>query len=140
MKGHPMACVKAIRERGAAAVEMAIVLPLLLLLIGGLIDFGRLFYDRALLTNAARDGVRLASIQQDSTTVVVPRTKSAAAPRSVNVAVSADPTTCLAPSTISVTVTPATPFKWTMLDVIPSLVGGTVPAPSIKGEATMSCA
>jgi Flp pilus assembly protein TadG len=119
---------------------MAIVLPLLLLLIGGLVDFGRLFYDRALLTNAARDGVRLASLKQDQTLVVVPRTKSAASPRTVNVALSSDPATCVSPSTITVTVTPASPFKWTMLDVVPSLVGWTLPAPPVSGKATMSCA
>ena len=47
------------RERGAAAVEMAIVLPLLLLVIGGLVDFGRAFYLNSVITNASREGARM---------------------------------------------------------------------------------
>jgi len=46
------------RERGAAAVEMALVLPLLLLIVGGIIDFGRFFYTQNIVVNAAREGAR----------------------------------------------------------------------------------
>ncbi len=46
------------RERAAAAVEMAIVLPLLLLIVGGIIDFGRFFYTQNIVVNAAREGAR----------------------------------------------------------------------------------
>ena len=46
-------------ERGAAALEMAIVLPLLLILIGGIVDLGRLFFAEIMVTNAAREGVRM---------------------------------------------------------------------------------
>ena len=50
------------RERGAAAVEMAIVLPLLLLLIGGIIDFGRLMFAEVMVVNAAREGARMVAM------------------------------------------------------------------------------
>ncbi len=46
------------RERGAAAVEMALILPLLLLIVGGIIDFGRFFYTQNIVVNAAREGAR----------------------------------------------------------------------------------
>jgi Flp pilus assembly protein TadG len=46
-------------ERGAAAVEMALVLPLLLLVLFGLVDFGRAFNAQMQLTQAAREGVRV---------------------------------------------------------------------------------
>ena len=49
-------------ERGAAAVEMAIVLPLLLLLIGGIIDFGRLLFGEVMVVNAAREGARMVAM------------------------------------------------------------------------------
>jgi hypothetical protein len=39
-----------------ALVEFAIVLPVLLLLVGGAIDFGRLFYTRVSIENAAKEG------------------------------------------------------------------------------------
>jgi Flp pilus assembly protein TadG len=47
-----------LRERGAAAVEMALVLPLLLLIVGGIVDFGRFFYTQNIVVNAAREGAR----------------------------------------------------------------------------------
>ena len=39
-------------------VEFAIVLPLLLILICGVIEFGVMFYDKAVITNASREGAR----------------------------------------------------------------------------------
>jgi Flp pilus assembly protein TadG len=65
----------ATRDRGAAAVEFALLLPLLLLLISGLIDFGRALNAQITLTQAAREGVRLAATGQPN---VVSRTQSAA--------------------------------------------------------------
>lgn len=50
------------RDRGAAAVEFALVLPLLLLLVFGIIDFGRALNAQLTLTQAAREGVRLAAL------------------------------------------------------------------------------
>ena len=49
-------------------VEFAIVLPVLALLVGGIIDLGRLLYTYNNLTSAVREGARLASVQQDPTT------------------------------------------------------------------------
>ena len=45
-------------EKGASAVEMAIVLPLLLILLFGIIEFGLVLYDKAVITNASREGAR----------------------------------------------------------------------------------
>ena len=39
-----------------ALVEVAIVLPMLLLLVLGAMDFGRMFFTKIVLTNAAREG------------------------------------------------------------------------------------
>lgn len=49
-------------DRGAAAVEFAIVLPLLVLFVFGMIDFGRLFFTQITVTQAAREGSRLAAL------------------------------------------------------------------------------
>ena len=46
------------QERGAELIEMALVLPLLLLIVGGIIDFGLLFREFNVVTNAAREGAR----------------------------------------------------------------------------------
>lgn len=49
------------RDRGANIVEMAVVLPFLLLLLMGIADIGRAFYTYISLTNAAREGARFAA-------------------------------------------------------------------------------
>ena len=48
-------------ERGVNLIEMALVLPLLLLLLAGVVDLGRAFYTYVSLTNAVREGARFAS-------------------------------------------------------------------------------
>ena len=50
------------RDRGSVAVEFALLLPVLLLLIFGVIDFGRAINAQITLTQAAREGARLASL------------------------------------------------------------------------------
>lgn len=49
-------------ERGAAAVEAAFILPVLLLLVIGIMEFGFLFNQQIQATNAAREGARNAAI------------------------------------------------------------------------------
>jgi len=49
-------------QRGASAVEFAIVLPLLLAFVFGIIEFGILLYNKAVITNASREGARAASL------------------------------------------------------------------------------
>ena len=50
------------KEDGAELIEMAIVLPLLLLIIMGIVDFGFMFQRYVVLTNAAAEGARVASL------------------------------------------------------------------------------
>ena len=63
------------RDRGAAAVEFAIMLPLLLLLLFGIIDFGRALNAQVTITQAAREGARLDALNQPN---VIGRTQGAA--------------------------------------------------------------
>lgn len=63
------------QDRGAAAVEFALLLPLLLFLIFGIIDFGRALNAQITLTQAAREGARLASLGESN---VVSGTQAAA--------------------------------------------------------------
>jgi Flp pilus assembly protein TadG len=57
-----MARVRHDREHGAAAVEFALVFPLLIILIFGIIDFGLAMNSQIVLNNAAREGARTASL------------------------------------------------------------------------------
>jgi hypothetical protein len=50
------------RDGGAAAVETALVLPILLLIVFGIIDFGRMLNAQISLTEAAREGARAESL------------------------------------------------------------------------------
>jgi Flp pilus assembly protein TadG len=49
-------------ERGAELIEMAMVTPILLLLVFGIVDFGFLFQRYVVLTNAAVEGARVATM------------------------------------------------------------------------------
>jgi Flp pilus assembly protein TadG len=46
-------------QRGVAAIEFALVLPILLILVFGIIEFSTILYDKAMITNASREGARL---------------------------------------------------------------------------------
>jgi Flp pilus assembly protein TadG len=49
-------------DSGAELIELAIVLPLLMLVFAAIIDFGFLFQRFEVVTNAAREGARLGSL------------------------------------------------------------------------------
>ena len=53
------------RVTGVAAVEFAIVLPLLILLVFGVIEFSVALYDKAMITNASREGARTGILFSD---------------------------------------------------------------------------
>lgn len=54
------------RDRGASAVEFALVAPLLVALLLGILAFGHAFHVQSVLSNAARDAVRVVSLSNVS--------------------------------------------------------------------------
>lgn len=52
------------KERGTAIVEFALVLPLLIVLLFGIIEFSLALYDKAVVTNASREGARRGIVAQ----------------------------------------------------------------------------
>ncbi|MFV2067849.1 MAG: TadE/TadG family type IV pilus assembly protein [Pirellulales bacterium] len=48
------------RRRGAAVVEFAVVAPVFFLLVFGMIEYGRMVMVQQIMTNASREGARLA--------------------------------------------------------------------------------
>jgi Flp pilus assembly protein TadG len=52
------------RDRGAAAVEFALIMPLLLLLVFGIISFGYMLSFRQAISQAAAEGARAAAVAQ----------------------------------------------------------------------------
>jgi Flp pilus assembly protein TadG len=47
-----------LNQSGASAIEFALILPVLLLFLFGIIEFSVLFYNKAMITNASREGAR----------------------------------------------------------------------------------
>jgi len=55
-------------ESGQALVEFALVMPILLILVVGIIEFGRAWNMQQVITDAAREGARKAAIFDEATT------------------------------------------------------------------------
>lgn len=65
------------QDRGQALVELALILPVVLLLLTGMIEGGRIFHAYLTVVHAAREGARTAAVVQDDS-VVVQRVQKAA--------------------------------------------------------------
>lgn len=93
------------KEHGAVAVEMAILLPLLLLILIGTMEFGRVFNIQNSLTQAAREGARHAAIHYSDGTMDVEGTALGAAPSldGLGVAVGHNADSCSPGSNVEVT-------------------------------------
>lgn len=63
------------QDRGSVAVEFALLLPILLLIVFGIVDFGRALNAQITLTQAAREGARIDALNEPS---LVSRTQAAA--------------------------------------------------------------
>ena len=123
------------RDRGAAAVEFALVLPVLVLMLLGLIEFSILFNTQISLTNAAREGARSMAIHHDQ--AVAKTAAIAAAPSiinpavttgNVNVGISPAPP-CASGKTVRVTITYPAPL-------LTGFFGVTLP---LTGKGVMLC-
>ena len=56
-------------QNGGAAVEFAIIIPLLVLLVAGICDIGLLLYNQQVITNASREGARAGIAREDDNAV-----------------------------------------------------------------------
>jgi len=121
--------VKRDSERGAAAVEFAILLPLLLMLVLGTIEFGRAYNAQITLTNAARDGVRVMAINNDPTAAKKAAQNAAASISTIPVSnITLSTTTCSTGNQVTLTI------KYT-LSTITGIAG---PFP-MTGKGVMLC-
>ena len=129
------------RERGSAMVEAAICIPLLLVLMVGIFEVGRAYETWQVLTNAAREGARMAVMPTGSTadTTALVRaymsngqlTKSATANVVINEAASINVNgTPVSASQVTVDY----PFEFIMLQPIVRLVS---PGATVGGPITM---
>jgi Flp pilus assembly protein TadG len=64
------------RQEGAAAVELALVLPVLVLMLMAIIEFGQAYNAKIELTAAVRDGARAAALSTDTASVTAAVTEA----------------------------------------------------------------
>jgi Flp pilus assembly protein TadG len=129
---------------GAQLVEFALVLPLLVVLVVGITDFGAGFALKDKLTNAGRDGARIAVSKPDDLTNAsstacngVPCSVQAAATSAVNYLTNAGVSACsLDPSSTSPTSNGPNTFAWTYTS--PSNCPGTTSKMSIDIERAVT--
>ncbi len=128
------------RRRGAAAVEFAIVAPVFFLLVFGMIEFGRMVMVQQVITNASREGARVAVLDGATTAQVTTAVTNYLHGGSINgatVTVSPDP-----PSTAgygaSVTVNVSVPFGQVSWLSSPIFLGGrTLTAVTVMRRETV---
>jgi len=100
------------RENGAVAVEFALLAPVLILLLLGIMEFGRAYNAQITLSSAAREGVRVMAIN-NSPAAARTAAKNAAAGlqpplTDANITVSPSPCTSGTPVTVTISYTLST--------------------------------
>jgi len=124
------------RHRGAAAVEFALVVPLLVMILFGIMEFGYAFFIQASVAGAARDGVRSyainwsnASAQSDATAIV-----KSAVPNPAAVLLVAYPSTCTTPGS-QTTVVVTYQYK-SLTGLLDAVLGTNI---KVTGKGSMAC-
>ena len=84
-----MGCPKSKREQGQALVEFAMVLPILVLLVVGMMQFGLLFHEYLLVNHAAREGARVATLGGSDAEIVAAVNTAAASASNTTIVPSA---------------------------------------------------
>jgi len=125
------------RDRGAAAVEFALVLPMLLLIIFGLIDFGRMLNAQITLTEAAREGARANALSSSVPSRINLATQNLGPAGTVGYSINQD----CALSADNAQVTTTYSFKFvTPVGAIAKLMGGSLNGTvTLKGIGVMPC-
>jgi Flp pilus assembly protein TadG len=101
MDGHRRIRVE--HDRGAVMVELALVLPLLIILLVGIFDFGQFYNGQIAIQAAAREGARALALGEDSA-AVEQAVKDAADDQTIEVDQSGcDPSDPDKPATVTVT-------------------------------------
>ena len=133
-------------ERGAELIEFALVLPLLLLLVLGIVDFGFLFQRLEVVTNAAREGARIAVLPGYDTNDVKDRVndylQEGGVPivRGTNTVINVNPVTITAPGGAtfpSEQVQVRYSHSYLFLSGLARFFGGNFDSVPLNGQATM---
>ncbi len=134
-------------ERGSALIEAAVTIPILLLISVGIFEFGHAYQTWQILTNAAREGARVAILPGGTVDAASTRAKdymmsgglencTRADCGSVTVTVNRGVSLTVGTSTVSASqVTIAYPFRFIVLQPIARMVA---PASTLPGAITIN--
>lgn len=117
-------------DRGAAAVEFALVVPLLILLLAGITEFGRAYYFQTTLSGSAREAVRVMALDKNAPAART-TARTAASPLTLTdsqIAVS-PPSSCPTGQNATVTITYTRPY-------MSGVFGASL---TLRGKAVMRC-
>jgi len=122
-------------QRGTALIEFTLVLPMLLIMTVAAVDFGRAFFVKNVVSQAAREGVRLRAVSSSADSALV-RDRVLQVANAANVTISQLSIAGPDPSR-QVTVTVTAEFNWIFPGVF-NLFGANFTNPmSLTGEAVM---
>ncbi|MDY7088132.1 MAG: TadE family protein [Actinomycetota bacterium] len=117
-------------------MEFAIVLPLMLLLVFGVIDFGRALQQQTLLSAAVREGARTAALNGSPATIQA-RVRGMAG---TNATVTSTLCTSSSTTTADATVTASQPFTAvTPIFVFMAMFGSSSSITTLRATGVMSC-
>ena len=123
-------------QRGATAVEFALVMLLFLMMILGMVDFSRMLFAWNSATEATRAGARYAVVCDDTTKLAAVRTRmQQMVPQITSVALAWNPAGCTSATCEGVTVTiTGLNFRW--ISPVPGFVSRNIPMPTFSTYLT----
>lgn len=124
-------------QKGAAVVEFAVIAPLLLVILFGIIEFSILMFDKAMLTNASREGARAGIVFSSPTriqnAVIEATVLEYCENHLISFGASSEPTITIDPDDVatrdsgdSLTVTVNYPFRFLVFSNLLALLGGNM--------------
>lgn len=126
-------------ERGQALAEFALVLPLVLLFIAGIVEMGRAWNIKQVVTDAAREGARYAVVQDaavDSNGVKAKIMERLALAHIETASITIEPGVNWRDTGLPMSVTVATQYRMGLVGVLLKWTGGS-PDVTISTQATM---
>lgn len=117
-------------ERGAVAVEFALILPILVALLLGIMEFGRAYYTQITLANAAREAARTMAVLNDPAAArLAARAAAVVEPGLADAQIALSPPACAPGGTATVVIT----YQ------LQSMTGFFGPGWQLTGRAAMRC-
>jgi Flp pilus assembly protein TadG len=143
-----MARVTCRRQRGSqsgqAVIELALTLPLLLVIVMGIFDFGLMFQRYEVVTNAAREGARVGVLPNYTIADAQARAQQyltsggLIGSATVNAVVAPSPSFGSPAMTVNqVTVTVTYPYTYAFVGPMLNLFGGSLGSVTLKAVSTM---